>query len=338
METDHPYRRLPIPGQAPFELKPSPGKGWGAFATRRINQGALILSEKPLFTIRKPHAQITELDVAMAFQQLPASQKPLFFLLRDNSSASSSGQFRSMAHVFAENSFNMAGEDHIGLQGDGPRGLFPIHSRFNHSCVPNVKIPTAGTGELTHVQSFAVRDIVPGEEITISYEGDFGCRTREERHRRLRFVCHCDACQAGAASQLLSDMRRRLVRGLQYLQTGRDLDGQKLGDSDRSLITDLQLKRAAETHRIPLSSRLIYGLLVMVLTEQEGLLDHFLAERLSPGIWAVATVFQTESNARLAKCAMAQETWLERLCMAFPLYGRADAVDAALAELFRERT
>ncbi|KAK0637172.1 hypothetical protein B0T17DRAFT_588093 [Bombardia bombarda] len=334
MALDHPYRQLPMPSNAPFELKPSSGKGWGAFATRRIGRGALILSEEPLFTIRKPHAEITDEDVVRAFQQLPASRKPLFFLLRDNAS----WQFRRVEHAFAENCFNMAGEDHGGRQRDGPRGLFLLHSRFNHSCLPNTKIPIPTSNrEITYVQSFAIRDILPGEEITFSYECDFGCRTREERHQQLRFVCHCDVCQAGTTFQQLSDMRRRLVRGLQYLQIGKDLDGQKQEASGRPLITDIQLKRAAETRSIPLSSRLIYGLLVMVLTEQEGLLDDFLAERLSPSIWAAATMFETENNARLAKLAMAQETWLERLCVAFHLYGRADAADAALAGVLRKR-
>jgi hypothetical protein len=57
------------------EMKPSPGKGWGAFATRRIERGAMILREKPLFVIRKPHEEITEEDVWAAFQQLIPSEK-----------------------------------------------------------------------------------------------------------------------------------------------------------------------------------------------------------------------------------------------------------------------
>ncbi|KAI1496390.1 hypothetical protein F5X99DRAFT_400632 [Biscogniauxia marginata] len=332
MALDHPYSRLPMPNDAPFALRPSPGMGWGAFATGRIDRGALIMSEEPLFTIQKLHAEITEEDVVRAFHQLPASRKPLFLLLRDNAS----GGFRSMEHAFAENSFNMAGEGHGGLQLDGPRGLFLLHSRFNHSCLPNSKIPI-GSREITTLKSFATRDIVPGEEITFSYEGDFGCRTREERHRQLRFVCNCQACQLGTPFQRLSNMRRRLIRGLQYLQVGKDLDGQKQKASDRPLITDTQLRIAAETFNIPLSSRLIHGLLIMLLTEQEGLLDDFLAERLSPSIWAVASAFQTGKNAEVAKLAMAQKAWFGRLCVAFQLYGQADVADQAVAEALRAR-
>jgi hypothetical protein len=46
-------------------------------------------------------------------------------------------------------------------------------------------------------------------------------------------------------------------------------------------------------------------------------------------------MFGTERNARLAKRAMAQETWLGKLSVAFQLYGRADATDAVLAEFLR---
>ncbi|KAK1753168.1 hypothetical protein QBC47DRAFT_387916 [Echria macrotheca] len=333
MALDHPYRQLPIPTNAPFELKPSPGRGWGAFATRRIERGALILSEEPLFTIRKPHAEITNEVLLRALQKLPASRKRMFFLLRDNAS----GAFQSLKHAFAENSFNMASEDHTtGRQLDCLHGLFLLHSRFNHSCSPNSKVPVTVTGgEITHLQSFATRDIAPGEEIAFSYAADFGCRTREERHRELRFVCNCDACQPGTPFQELSDMRRRLVRGLQYLQTGVDLDGRRQDAPDRPLIADPQLKRAAETFRIPLSSRFIYGLLVMSLLEQEGLLDDFLAERLSRNVWVPFAAFETESNVQVAKLAMAQQDWLGRLCVAFQLYGRADAADQALATLFQ---
>lgn len=330
MALDHPYRRLPIPSNAPFELKPSSGRGWGAFATRRIERGALILSEEPLFTIRKPHSEITNEVLVRAFQKLPVNRKPLFFLLRDNASEA----FRSMEHAFAENSFNMASEDHTGQQLDYLHGLFLLHSRFNHSCSPNSKIPITG-GEITHLRSFATRDIVPGEEIAFSYAADFGCRTREERHRELRFVCNCDACQPRTPFQKLSDMRRRLARGLQYLQIGVDLDGQRQDAPDRPLITDPQLKRAAETFRIPLSSRFIYGLLMMSLLEQEGLLDDFLAERLGRNVSVPFAMFETESNVQVAKLAMAQHDWLGRLCVAFQLYGRADAADQAVATLFR---
>ncbi|KAH8787158.1 hypothetical protein BGZ57DRAFT_879977 [Hyaloscypha finlandica] len=61
-----------------------------------------------------------------------------------------------MNYAFAENSFSLS---------DNPskHGLFLIHSRFNHSCIPNCNVPST-KGEI--IASSATRDIVGGEEIT----------------------------------------------------------------------------------------------------------------------------------------------------------------------------
>jgi len=315
------YRGLQLPRDAPFELKPSPEKGWGVFAKNQIERGAVILREKPLFVIRKPHTQITDQDIWIAFQELSPSQKQQFSCLRDNAS----GHFTSMENVLAENSFNLATPDSAGARPNGPPayGLFLLHSRFNHSCIPNSKVPIPD-GEV--IASFATRDIVAGEEITFCYNPDFEGRTRLERHQALRFACDCQACLPGTSFQQLSDMRRRFIRGLQYLVHGVDLDGQRRS-SDWPIIINPQLKRAAEAFSIPNSSRLIYSLLSVVLLEEEGLLDDFMVERVSPGLWTLANSFWEEENATIALLAMTQKTWLERLCLAFRLYGRGDTGD-----------
>lgn len=75
-------------------------------------------------------------------------------------------------------------------------------------------------------------------------------------------------------------MRRTLIRGPQYLTLGVDLNGQRQGSAS-PIIIDSKLKKAAEDFTIPLSARLIYNLLIMYLREEEGLLDHFMVERLN---------------------------------------------------------
>ncbi len=130
-------------------------------------------------------------------------------------------------------------------------------------------------------------------------------------------------------------MRRRLVRGLRYLQTGIDLDGRKQEASGRPLISDPQQKIAAEMHIVPLSSRFIYALLMMSCSNRRVYSTTFWLQGTSLEYWAVAARFETESNAEVAKLAMAQETWLERLCVAFCIFGRADAADEGIAEVFR---
>jgi hypothetical protein len=283
----------------------------------------MILREKPLFVIRKPHEEITEEDVWAAFQQLIPSEKQQFLSLRDNASR----PFTHVTQACAENSFAISNS--IRPQANDPpiHGVFLLHSRFNHSCIPNSKVPI--TGEEI-IASFATRDIVAGEEITFCYNTDFECRTRHERHQALRFVCDCKACLTDTPFQQLSDMRRTLIRGLQYLTLGVDLNRQRQGSAS-PIIVDSKLKKTAEDFSIPLSARLIYNLLVMCLLEEEGLLDDFMVERFNPGILQTTALFQTGSNARIARQAMAQETWQEKFCMAFGLYGREDVADHATA-------
>ncbi|KAJ5870837.1 hypothetical protein N7455_005778 [Penicillium solitum] len=309
------YHRLAVPAEVPFELRPSPGKGWGAFATKHIDRGSLILSEKPTFIIRKSHTEITDYHVTMAFQKLSPSQRAQFLLLRDNGASC----FTSMNEAFAENSFNIANS-----YRDEPEahGLFPLHSRFNHSCIPNSKVPTV-SGEI--ISSFATRDIAVGEEINFCYNTDFECRTRYERHQALRFTCDCMACLPGTPFQQLSDMRRRLIRGLQYLARGVDLDGQRQGS--HSIIFDCTQRFVAETFSITLSSRFIYALLSIFFLEEEGLLDAFMNARLRPSLDKTVQLFKSESNQSIVRLAMEQKTWTKKLQVAFRLYGREDAAD-----------
>ena len=259
----------------------------------------------------------------MAIQELAPAEKQQFLCLRDNAYL----PFRSLSHAMAENSFGITDQ---GL-GRPAHRLFLIMSRFNHSCIPNSKLPTTSEENIT---SFATRDIATGEEITFCYDPDFECRTRHERHHLLRFSCECAACRTGTLFQQLSDMRRTLIRGLQYLTLGVDLDGQRQS-SVLPIIFDPELKTAAEEFRIPLTSRLIYNILVICLLEEEGLLDDFMLERMLPGTLKISNGFKTESNARIAKLAMAQTTWLKRFCVASWLYGREDDTDHEIAMALR---
>ncbi|KAK7421236.1 hypothetical protein QQX98_002366 [Neonectria punicea] len=322
------YLHLPVPADAPFELKPSPIKGWGVFATRRIEQGAAIFKEKPLFVIPKPFELITGWDVRMAFQKLPPRSKQNFLRLRNHAS----GHVANMESVMGENSFQVASEADLE-KGLRQYGMFLILSRMNHSCVPNAKLPLTTTGPQDFT-SYAVRDIAVGEEITMCYKSDFEGRPREERHLALQFECHCKACQLGTPYQRISDIRRRLIRAMQYLRRGKDLDGRT--DYSRSpVIADPKLKRDAETFNIPLTSRLVYALFRIYLLEQEGLLDQLKLDSLLPTIRMIAKKFRTEENARIARLALAKGTWLESLCAAFEFFGRPDKEDARLAASLR---
>lgn len=321
------YNGIPIPATAPFELKPSGNKGWGAFATRRIAQGASILREDPLFIIRKPCLEITDLDVVRAVQLLPMSKKLVYGLLRDNGGA----PFISANRAFAENSFNMGAEDSHGVQADGPRGFFIIHSRFNHTCSrPNTWFPSA-RHDRQFIESFATRDILPGEELNFSYEGaSFLFMTRQERHSRLAFQCRCDHCEADASVRQLSNLRRRLARGVYFLQHGMDSNGE-----NQQFIIDVSMRLDAVNRRFPVSCQLIFQILTAYLAEQEGLLDGNLHQQLTRSIGWTSKLFATKKNTTIIRRLSEQKTWLGMFLAAFQLWGERDLVDQEFLDYLR---
>lgn len=310
------YRSLQLPRDAPFELKLSPGKGWGAFATKRIERGSLILKERALLVVKDSSPDVMEVSIFDAFFQLSPDERTQFNLLLN------SKQFTSLLNMLAENSFS----------ADVPpaHGLFPLCSRFNHSCIPNARSPTA-RADVTEL--YATKDIEAGEEIYFCYHPDLKSNTRPERQAYLGFVCNCKACLPGTSFQQLSDIRRRMIRGLQYILRGVDLDG-KRQISQSPIITDPKLKAAAKTHGIPVASRLVLHLLRVFLLEEEGLLDDWEVKILEPGVVNPIFLFQSEHNRRIGKLALSQDTWLKKLQVVFGLYGRKDPADLAVFPTF----
>src|SRR6267378_2812412 len=111
-----------------------------------------------------------------------------------------------------------------GSAGPGPEGTISrflhfddgdtVYSPFttHHSTIQpvNPKVPTTGIGI---VESFATRDIIA--------------------HKELEFICDCKACIPNSLFQQLSDMRRTLIRGLNFLLTGTDPIGEILNQSSQ---------------------------------------------------------------------------------------------------------
>jgi len=261
-----------------------------------------------------PPELITDGHIWAALQALPAPARQQFFDVRDNGDK----KFSSFTHAFSENSFATP----------HGQGCYVLLSRFNHSCLPNAKIPDTGlVGDA--IACFATRGIAEGEEVTFCYNTDFMCRTSLERRRELRFVCECAACMSGTVFHGLSDMRRSLLRGLHYLSHGSDIDGKRHADG-RAVVVDPGLKKAAEKFDIGVANRLVCSLLTIVLLEQEGLLDQLMLERLQPGIRRLAMSFRTRENIMIVKEAIVKASWAERFCAALKLWGKSDAGDGDL--------
>ncbi|PQE17468.1 SET domain protein [Rutstroemia sp. NJR-2017a WRK4] len=322
MPQTHPYLSLRIPPNSPFELKPSSGKGWGAFSTAKIPRGTLILEEQPLFITKLDPPEFHEADARMAYQNMSPEAKRQFSSLRNNGGE----RFSNMADVWAENSFSMYNKS----QSSG-HALFVLMSRFNHSCVPNARIPVRHN-EAAAI--FAVRDIELEEEITFCYTSDLSVRVSSQRRRVLGFPCQCQACQISTPFHELSEARRTLLRGLDFLTGGKEVvnEGQ---DLEKPIIFDPKLRKQVQDFDISLSSRFIYDILIVYLLEEEGLLDEFLLKELVPAVTTTKDLFRNRDNIKMASLALAQPTWFGRVCVAFSMYGREDPADRKTAAMFR---
>ena len=126
---------------------------------------------------------------------------------------------------------------------------------------------------------------------------------------------------------MLCDLSKKV-----FLKCGRGISG----CSSPPIIFNPKMKTAAERLEFPLSARLIYDLFIVVLLEEEELLDDFMVEGLNPGIMQITDAFKIPSNAKLAKLALAQETWLGKFCTALSLDGRADSADRSISEKLRK--
>lgn len=307
------YTRLPIPADAPVELRPSPGKGYGAFATRDIKKNEVILRGEALFVIKKPVAKITEAQVRRAVRKLTPQKKSQFMSIRDNGSK----RFPTLLDSFCEDSVHVIQPD--GTEGHGPSVLL---SRFNHSCVPNARVPFTGDGNGSIV---ANRDIATGEEVTNCYIPVFLSWTSSERRKHMRFVCDCRTCVPGTDYQLLSDTRRRLIRGLYFLVTGLDNGPEESGPD--CPIPDPKLRKAAYKFTTPLTSRFAQGLLYFALLEAEGLLHDDLVDLVTDITDMAGTWLKTENNARVADLVGKQENRFAKFGVASTIYGQPDEGD-----------
>ncbi|KAK8087668.1 hypothetical protein PG997_002629 [Apiospora hydei] len=257
---------------------------------------------------------------------LPATQQR-FRALRDRNATV---PFQSPAKAFAENSFALGPDAH---------GFFPLLSRFNHCCIPNAAVPLINAQDAaadTGPALIATRDIAAGDEIAFSYDPRFESRTARELHASLGFACGCRACHPpGTRFQRASDLRRRLIRGLQFMVSG-DNEDEGEGPSERfHVIADPEVRRRVAECRTPLSVLLVCNLLTQCLMEAEGILDDFEIGRLQPGAAAMAKMFRRPENASVARFAMTQRTPGERLRVAFSLYGRVDDGDEEMAYTLR---
>ena len=194
-----------IPG---YRIANAGDKGLGVFALQVFRWGDLIAAEPPLFRIRGQDdgRPIDPQSVAAAINRLSSDEVQKYISLKD--AHAEGGRYDKILGIFSTNAFE-TGSDHSGT--------FLEASRFNHSCSPNARY--SWNPDIKRMRVYALRDIVYGDEIFISYlagRGVYGS-SRAERQAglsRYMFTCVCIACGLQGPAAVASDERRLQIKAL----------------------------------------------------------------------------------------------------------------------------
>ena len=180
--------------------------GEGAFASRDIQKGDLILSERPIFCLpANVPDPLWRIYIEAEVRKLSPTDLDGYLSLQ-NSHNKCSPLPSPLAGIYDTNAFTASASDDEG-------GICLRASRFNHSCSPNAFYDfNSNTGEL---QINALRNIPRGEEIFITYVSRrcvYGS-PRQLRQAILRsgyhFNCACSVCSLPEAESKMSDARRQ---------------------------------------------------------------------------------------------------------------------------------
>jgi len=181
-----------------------PKKGQGVIAALTIPKGTRILSEKPIFTVsgRGNNLDLTNQRIANELKQVSKDNQRAFLSLYNNFR----GSLAPFLGIVKTNALPLG-------PGAIESGLFLHASRINHACLPNSQHTwNANIGEET---IHAVREIVQGEEITISYSDTGPSKSRREHlQHNFGFDCTCSLCGLPAAERVVSDSRLEEVQNL----------------------------------------------------------------------------------------------------------------------------
>jgi hypothetical protein len=199
-------------GAQKYKYEQVPGKGLGVIANATFARGAKLQSYTPILAFQDDMMQFMsskdrELVLSIAVSRLPQASQDIFYSLMGHA-----GEDPILDRINT-NAFtaNMGSYIH----GDYFWALLPETSRFNHDCRPNSAYYFNSETLSHHVH--AVREIRPGEEITISYLTPY-LQTHQREHKiqsQWGFKCSCNLCTAPKHMQDISDHRLSLIPALE---------------------------------------------------------------------------------------------------------------------------
>jgi len=203
-----------------WQVRPSPGRGRGLFATRPLPSGTLIMIDKPVGITKTSIPNLIRADVDRTLATMTAAQRAKFHTLSDAGGSSSDRLVRiyqTNGHGYGPN-----------MEEGGEQGCICLDmALINHACVSNASWSYREAADVWIVS--AVADIAEDEEITVSYAHYlryYTCAQRQDITRDIwGFTCFCPTCQLGGSKTgagSASDMRRVLLLGLRMLLEAKD--------------------------------------------------------------------------------------------------------------------
>jgi hypothetical protein len=193
------------------------GKGKGLASTARFKAGQVVFTEEAIAACQRAGNYVGDfIYYANAYKVLDRAQKDSVLQLSVQNKIMVKGLQGELTDehirdIFVRGGCQIPSEETADVVKaarifhtntlEGERGcqcLYRNISRINHSCSPNCVRVQKLVGGKQHMDVFAVRDIEPGEEFTISYVGDmYVCQPRIDRQARLSrwsFACSCSVC------------------------------------------------------------------------------------------------------------------------------------------------
>ncbi|KXX81306.1 SET domain-containing protein 5 [Madurella mycetomatis] len=231
-----------------YTSTPIPGKGLGLVAAKPIRAGTRVMNALPAVLVDDgawKGMRRVDLGVLVweAVRGLSEAQRGSFMELAGPAEGGAQGG--KEFGILATNAFRVTIKI-VGEVGEGKgrefHGVFPEVSRLNHDCAPNLGYYFDSATLSQKV--YAVRDILPGEELTVSYVDVIQPSSiRQSRlHSGWSFACTCPRCT---------------------------LEGHLLGESDDRVAHMQQLRRELDDYSTAATPE--KAELLVTLYELEGL-------------------------------------------------------------------
>jgi len=203
-----------------YALQRLPGRGFGLVATERINRGELIIRESPLISINtqqswfRPSDSYSSAKIDKIFNTLSQEDKLLYrSLYQFPNSRSNLESSEDLLAIFRSNAYPTS---------DVSAGIFPVISRFNSECRPNVHFHSENMNNSIYGFVYAIRDIDKGQELLNCYVGQFLTRLERRTYFETHFGFTCNCCLCSKEGEELEDddyFRKSISRNIEEVES-----------------------------------------------------------------------------------------------------------------------